>query len=103
MGPPIRRVHADAHVSMSETERYVSDAQTRWPVVLRQACLGHADPAFTLRLYATLCGSAEAAAADIFAQAMKTPSTEPLAKGRSELEPKDEISSSGWRGLHVSA
>jgi len=26
-------------------------------------------------------GSAEAAAADIFAQAMKTPSTEPLAKG----------------------
>ena len=36
--------------------------------------------------------SAEAAAADIFAQAMNTPSTEPLAKGRSEPEPKDEIS-----------
>lgn len=40
--------------------------------------------------------SAEAAAADIFAQAMNTPSTEPLAKGRSEPEPKDEISFSGW-------
>jgi len=48
-------------------------------------------------------GSAEAAAADIFAQAMKTPSTEPLAKGGQNSNLKDEISSSGWRGLHVSA
>jgi hypothetical protein len=39
MGPPIHRAHADAHVSMLQTERYVADAQTRWPVVLRQAVL----------------------------------------------------------------
>ena len=35
------------------------------------ARLGHADPAVTLRVYAHVIHSAEAAAADIFAQAIK--------------------------------
>jgi integrase len=35
------------------------------------ARLGHADPAITLRVYAHVIRCAEAAAADIFAQAVK--------------------------------
>jgi len=41
------------------------------PVHVVAARLGHADPAITLRVYAHVIRSAEAAAADIFAQAMK--------------------------------
>ncbi len=37
------------------------------------ARLGHADPAITLRVYAHVIRTAEAAAADIFAQAVNTP------------------------------
>ena len=36
------------------------------------ATLGHADPAITLRVYAHVIRTAEAAAADIFAQALNT-------------------------------
>jgi integrase len=42
------------------------------PVHVVAARLGHADPAITLRVYAHVIRSAEAAAADIFAQAVKT-------------------------------
>ena len=41
------------------------------PVHVVAARLGHADPAVTLRVYAHVIHSAEAAAADIFAQAIK--------------------------------
>ena len=41
------------------------------PVHVAAARLGHSDPAITLRVYAHLIRSAEAAAADIFAQAVK--------------------------------
>jgi len=41
------------------------------PVHVVAARLGHADPAITLRVYAHVIRSAEAAAADIFAQAVK--------------------------------
>ena len=41
------------------------------PVHVVAAHLGHADPAITLRVYAHVIRSAEAAAADIFAQAVK--------------------------------
>ena len=40
------------------------------PVHVVAARLGHADPAITLRVYAHVIRSAEAAAADIFAQAV---------------------------------
>ena len=39
--------------------------------ISRAARLGHADPAITLRVYAHVIRSAEAAAADIFADAVK--------------------------------
>ena len=42
------------------------------PVHVVAARLGHADPAITLRVYAHVIRTAEAAAADIFAQAMIT-------------------------------
>jgi integrase len=42
------------------------------PVHVVAARLGHADPAITLRVYAHVIRSAEAAAADIFAEAVKT-------------------------------
>jgi integrase len=42
------------------------------PVHVVAARLGHADPAITLRVYAHVIRSAEAAAADIFAQAVNT-------------------------------
>jgi integrase len=41
------------------------------PVHVVAARLGHADPAITLRVYAHVIRSAEATAADIFAQAVK--------------------------------
>jgi integrase len=41
------------------------------PVHVVVARLGHADPAITLRVYAHVIRSAEAAAADIFADAIK--------------------------------
>ncbi len=41
------------------------------PVHVVAARLGHADPAITLRVYAHVIRSAEAAAADIFAEAVK--------------------------------
>ncbi len=41
------------------------------PVHVVAARLGHADAAITLRVYAHVIRSAEAAAADIFAQAVK--------------------------------
>jgi integrase len=41
------------------------------PVHVVAARLGHADPAITLRVYTHVIRSAEAAAADIFAQAVK--------------------------------
>src|SRR5690349_18650447 len=41
------------------------------PVHVVAARLGHADPAVTLRVYAHVIRSAEAAAADIFAEAVK--------------------------------
>jgi integrase len=41
------------------------------PVYVVAARLGHADPAITLRVYAHVIRCAEAAAADIFAQAVK--------------------------------
>ena len=41
------------------------------PVHVVAARLGHADPAITLRVYAHVIRSAETAAADIFAQAVK--------------------------------
>jgi integrase len=41
------------------------------PVHVVAARLGHADPAITLRVYAHVIRSAEAAAADIFAQAVR--------------------------------
>ena len=40
------------------------------PVHVVAARLGHADPAITLRVYAHVIRTAEAAAADIFAQAV---------------------------------
>ena len=43
------------------------------PVHVVAARLGHADPAITLRVYAHVIRTAEAAAADIFAQAVNTP------------------------------
>jgi integrase len=43
------------------------------PVHVVAARLGHADPAITLRVYAHVIRAAEAAAADIFAQAVNTP------------------------------
>jgi len=43
------------------------------PVHVVAACLGHSDPAITLRVYAHVIRTAEAAAADIFAQAVNTP------------------------------
>jgi hypothetical protein len=39
--------------------------------------LGYADPAITLRVYAHVIRTAEAAAADIFAQAVNTPEAHP--------------------------
>ena len=42
------------------------------PVHVVAARLGHADPAITLRVYAHVIRSAEAAAADIFAEAVMT-------------------------------
>jgi integrase len=42
------------------------------PVHVVAARLGHADPAITLRVYAHVIRTAEAAAADIFAQAVNT-------------------------------
>ena len=47
------------------------------PVHVVAARLGHADPAITLRVYAHVIRAAEAAAADIFAQAMNTPEAHP--------------------------
>jgi len=41
------------------------------PVHVAAARLGHSDPAIIFRVYAHLIRSAEAAAADIFAQAVK--------------------------------
>ena len=41
------------------------------PIHVVAARLGHADPAITLRVYAHVIRTAEAAAADIFAQAVK--------------------------------
>jgi integrase len=41
------------------------------PVHVVAACLGHAGPAITLRVYAHVIRTAEAAAADIFALAVK--------------------------------
>jgi integrase len=41
------------------------------PVHVVAARLGHADPAITFRVYAHVIRTAEAAAADIFAQAVK--------------------------------
>lgn len=41
------------------------------PVHVVAASLGHADPAITLRVYAHVIRSAEAAAADIFAEAVR--------------------------------
>ena len=41
------------------------------PVHVVAARLGHADPAITLRVYAHMIRSAETAAADIFAQAVR--------------------------------
>ena len=41
------------------------------PVHVVAARLGHADPAITLRVYAHVIRSAETAAADIFAQAVR--------------------------------
>ncbi len=41
------------------------------PVHVVAARLGHADPAITLRVYAHVIRTAEAAAADIFAEAVK--------------------------------
>lgn len=93
MGPPIHRAHADAHVSMLQTERYVSDAQTRWPVVPRQAALAMLTlplPCLYPARVRHVMRSAEAAAADIFARAMKTPSTEPLAKAGQNSNPRTE-------------
>jgi integrase len=55
------------------------------PVHVVAARLGHADPAITLRVYAHVIRSAEAAAADIFAQAVNTARRRPA---RPE----------GWRG-----
>jgi hypothetical protein len=43
------------------------------PVHVVAARLGHADPAITLRVYTHVIRSAEASAADIFAQAVSTP------------------------------
>ena len=42
------------------------------PVHVVAARLGHTDPAITLRVYAHVIHGAEAAAADIFAQAVRT-------------------------------
>jgi len=42
------------------------------PVHVVAARLGHTDPAITLHVYAHVIRSAETAAADIFAQAVKT-------------------------------
>lgn len=41
------------------------------PVHVVAARLGHADPAITLKVYAHVIRTAEASAADIFAQALK--------------------------------
>ncbi len=65
------------------------------PVHVVAARLGHADPAITLRVYAHVIRSAEASAADIFAQAAKAASAprllaDPSAKGRYIIEPKSE-------------
>jgi hypothetical protein len=47
------------------------------PVHVVAARLGHADPAITLRVYAHVIRTAEAAAAGIFAQAVNTPEAHP--------------------------
>ena len=48
-------------------------SKPRWVGGFRteEARLGHTDPAITLRVYAHVIRTAEAAAADIFAQAVK--------------------------------
>jgi integrase len=51
------------------------------PVHVVAARLGHADPAITLRVYAHVIRTAEAAAADIFAQAANTPIGPPATQG----------------------
>ena len=61
------------------------------PVHVVAARLGHADPAITLRVYAHVVRSAEAAAADIFAEAVRAvgagPSTLPVSKAISKKAP----------------
>jgi hypothetical protein len=47
-----------------------------------QLDLGHADPAITLRVYAHVIRSAEAAAADIFAEAVNAAQSAPAAHPR---------------------
>jgi integrase len=49
----------------------IHDRLSGVPVHVVAARLGHADPAITLRVYAHVIRTAEAAAADIFAQAVK--------------------------------
>jgi integrase len=51
------------------------------PVHVVAARLGHADPSVTLRVYAHVIRSAEAAAADIFADAVKPPAGARVSKG----------------------
>ena len=64
------------------------------PAHVVAARLGHADPAITLRVYAHVIRCAEAAAADIFAQAVKAAYSalllaDPLAKGHFCFERKN--------------
>ena len=62
---PHARLHDLRH--LHATTLLLSDV----PVHVVAARLGHADPAITLRVYAHVIRGAEAAAADIFAQAVK--------------------------------
>ena len=61
---PHARLHDLRHL-------HATSLQIGVPVHVVAARLGHADPAITLRVYAHVIRSAEAAAADIFAQAVE--------------------------------
>jgi integrase len=54
------------------------------PVHVVAARLGHADPSVTLRVYAHVIRSSEAAAADIFARAVRGPNEPPVSKSVSK-------------------
>ena len=65
------RLFAFFHVAAYTYPRHDPVLLSGVPVRVVAARLGHADPAITFRVYAHVIRTAEAAAADIFAQAVK--------------------------------